>query len=94
MRTGADYYGPDGPYKVMAGCDASRAFALMSLKQEDALSDLSGVDDDHLKILEDWYDKLTAKYPTVGCCANNAFGYKLPKYDPNWVSSADKEKDD
>jgi len=24
------------------------------------------VPDEHLKILDDWYDKLTKKYPTVG----------------------------
>ena len=44
----------------------SKAFAMMSLKEEDAHPDLSGVDDDHLKILDDWYAKLTKKYPTVG----------------------------
>ncbi len=44
----------------------SYAFAMLSLKLEDAHSNLSGVSDEHLKILDDWYDKLTAKYPTVG----------------------------
>ena len=66
VRTGVEYYGSDGPYKVMAGRDASKAFAMMSLKLEDAHDDLSGVDDEHLKILDDWYDKLTKKYPNVG----------------------------
>jgi len=66
VREGSEYYGPSGPYKVMAGRDASKAFAMMSLKEEDAHPDLSGVDDDHLKILDDWYAKLTKKYPTVG----------------------------
>ena len=66
VREGTDYYGPDGPYKVMAGRDASRAFAMMSLEEKDAIADLTGVPDDHLKILDDWYDKLSKKYPTVG----------------------------
>eukprot|EP00967_Tisochrysis_lutea_P148725 scaffold284598_cov26-Tisochrysis_lutea.AAC.2 len=44
----------------------SKAFAMMSLKEEDAHNDLTGVDEDHLKVLDDWYQKLTAKYPTVG----------------------------
>ena len=66
VREGAEYYGADGPYKIMAGCDASKAFAMMSLKAEDAHDDLTGVDDAHLKILDDWYEKLTQKYPTVG----------------------------
>ena len=54
MREGADYYGPDAPYKIMAGRDASKAFAMMSLKEEDAISDLTDVPDVHLKILDDW----------------------------------------
>lgn len=54
VREGADYYGPDGPYKVMAGRDASKAFAMMSLKEEDAMADLSGVPAENLKILDDW----------------------------------------
>ena len=39
---------------------------MMSLKEEDMHADLTGVDDEHLKVLQDWYDKLTKKYPTVG----------------------------
>ena len=66
VSTGSDYYGPEGAYKPFAGKDASYAFAMMSLKPEDAHADLTGVPDEHLKILDDWYDKLTKKYPTVG----------------------------
>jgi len=66
VSAGADFYGPGGPYGIFAGKDASKGFAMMSLKEEDAHSDLTGVDDDHLKILDDWYSKLTGKYPTVG----------------------------
>ena len=28
------------------------------------------------------YEKLTKKYPTVGCCAGNAFGYGLIDIEP------------
>lgn len=66
VTSGCDFYGPGGPYGVFAGKDASKAFAMMSLKEEDAHNDLTGVDEDHLKVLDDWYQKLTAKYPTVG----------------------------
>mmetsp|Transcript_3203 Transcript_3203/g.10399 ORF Transcript_3203/g.10399 Transcript_3203/m.10399 type:complete len:158 (-) Transcript_3203:422-895(-) len=66
VSAGADFYGPGGPYGIFAGKDASKGFAMMSLKEEDAHSDLTGVDDDHLRILDDWYSKLTGKYPTVG----------------------------
>ena len=44
---------------------------MMSLKDEDAHADLTGVDDEHLKILNDWYDKLTQKYPTCGRVADD-----------------------
>jgi len=54
VSAGADFYGPGGPYGIFAGKDASKGFAMMSLKEEDAHSDLTGVDDDHLKILDDW----------------------------------------
>ena len=50
---------------------------MMSLKEEDAHPDLTGVDENHMKILQDWYDKLTEKYPTVGAVARNSFGYSL-----------------
>jgi len=66
VRKGDEYYGPGGPYCQLAGRDASKAFAMMSLKAEDAVADLTGVPDEHLKILDDWYDKLVAKYPTCG----------------------------
>jgi len=38
----------------------------MSLKEEDAHCDLTGVDENHLKVLDDWFNKLSAKYPFVG----------------------------
>ena len=31
----------------------------------------AGVDEEHMKILEDWYDKLSKKYPTVGHLDSN-----------------------
>lgn len=71
VRTGADYYGVGGPYQKLAGRDASKAFAMMSLRAEDAHDDLTGVPEEHLKILDDWYDKLTKKYPTVGRVAQD-----------------------
>jgi len=66
VTSGFDFYGPGGPYGVFAGKDASKAFATMSIKEEDAHNDLTGIDENHLKVLDDWYNKLTGKYPTVG----------------------------
>jgi membrane-associated progesterone receptor component len=63
---GAEFYGPEGPYKHLAGRDGSKALALMSLKAEDAVADLSGLTEDQLGVLDDWAKKLYEKYPTVG----------------------------
>jgi membrane-associated progesterone receptor component len=82
VRTGFEYYGAGGPYTVMAGRDASKAFAMMTLKEEDAHPDVSGVPQDNLKILDDWYDKLSKKYPTVGSIADNSFGYHSKEAPP------------
>jgi hypothetical protein len=38
----------------------------MSVKEEDAHNDLTGIDENQLKVLDDWYNKLTGKYATVG----------------------------
>lgn len=65
-ETGSDFYGPEGPYKHLAGRDGSRALALMSLKAEDALADLTGLEPEQLSTLDDWAEKLYAKYPKVG----------------------------
>ena len=134
MREGEDYYGSDGPYRIMAGRDASRAFAMMSLKEEDANADMTDVPPDHLKILDDWcrparrpvsrvaadarvsaarastrvliaagqptvlacrrYDKLTKKYPTVGCSAGNKFGYSLAQIDVGAEEARAKEAEE
>ena len=45
VSAGAEYYGPEGPYQLMAGKDASYAFAMMSLKAEDAHANLAGTPD-------------------------------------------------
>ncbi|KAJ1636196.1 cytochrome b5-like heme/steroid binding domain-containing protein [Pavlovales sp. CCMP2436] len=63
---GAEFYGPGGPYKHLAGRDGSKALALMSLKAEDAIADLAGLTEDQLEVLDDWAKKLYEKYPLVG----------------------------
>lgn len=49
-----------------SGSRFSKAFATMSVKEEDAHNDLTGIDENQLKVLDDWYNKLTGKYATVG----------------------------
>ena len=66
VTAGEEYYGPQGPYRRMAGRDASYAFAMLSLKEEDMHDDVDGLGADRLKILDDWHEKLSKKYPYVG----------------------------
>jgi len=66
---GMEMYGPDGPYYLFAGRDASRALAKMSFSPSDVeSSDLSDLSPDQLKVLDDWEKKFiqTKKYPVVG----------------------------
>lgn len=63
---GHEFYGPEGPYKHLAGKDGSRALALMSLKAEDATDSLADLTPEQLQTLDDWAKKLYEKYPTVG----------------------------
>ena len=66
---GMEMYGPDGPYYLFAGRDASRALAKMSFSPSDVeSSDLSDLSPDQLKVLDDWEKKFiqAKKYPVVG----------------------------
>lgn len=55
----ADTYGPGKSYNLFAGKDASKALGLSSLKEEDAVSDYSGLSETDLKTLNDWHDFFT-----------------------------------
>lgn len=64
---GAEIYGREGPYSCFVGNDVSRSLAKMSMREEDLLSsDVSDLSSLETKQLQEWYDKLTSKYPIVG----------------------------
>ena len=69
VTRGRNFYGPDGPYDVFAGREASRAFANFSTDEEmlkmekDDLSDLNA---GQISQLEDWYMSISSKYDKVG----------------------------
>ena len=60
--------GPGGGYAVLAGRDASRALAKMDLNPANVVSPvkLDDLSDGERKTLDQWHDKLSAKYPQVG----------------------------
>ena len=74
VSEGDEYYGPGGPYHCLTGRDASRAFSLTSLKPEHLHAEMSSATDEEWKVLDDWFNKLSAKYPSVG--------FVLPQKEP------------
>ncbi|CAM9561405.1 unnamed protein product [Chrysoparadoxa australica] len=65
------YVGEEAPYTRLAGNDASRVLAKMSMANEDVNGELDyeNLTEKEQKNLLDWYKKLSAKYPTVGTLA-------------------------
>ncbi|KAM4694524.1 neudesin [Discoglossus pictus] len=70
VTSGKQFYGKGAPYNALAGKDASRGVAKMSLDPADLTHDTTGLSEEELKSLDDIFQNVyMKKYPIIGYTA-------------------------
>ncbi|CAI5963639.1 unnamed protein product [Closterium sp. NIES-65] len=59
VTSASSFYGPDGPYSIFAGKDASRSLATMTM--DDVGGSLEGLTEKQLRTLDDWVETFARK---------------------------------
>ncbi|XP_067948384.1 membrane-associated progesterone receptor component 1-like [Watersipora subatra] len=69
VTRGKNFYGPNGPYSVFAGRDASRGLAMFSVSEDvirEEYDDLQDLDSEQMERVREWEQQLSEKYDHVG----------------------------
>lgn len=71
VSSAPEFYGKGSPYHVYAGRESGRALGKMTLRTPQHDDDLANpwvddLDEEQIKVRQDWKDKLQKKYPVVG----------------------------
>ncbi|XP_053315814.1 neudesin [Spea bombifrons] len=86
VSAGKEFYGKGASYNALAGRDATRAVAKMSLDPADLTHDTTGLTEEQLNSLDDIFENVyKKKYPIVGYTARrilNEDGSPNPHFKP------------
>ncbi|XP_053568413.1 neudesin [Bombina bombina] len=86
VTSGKQFYGKGAPYNALAGKDATRGVAKMSLEPADLTYDTTGLSEEELKSLDEIFENVyKKKYPIVGYTARrilNEDGSPNPDFKP------------
>lgn len=69
VTAGKSFYGPDGPYSLIAGRDGSRSLATFSMHEsaiKDEYDDLSDLNSMQMESVSEWENQFNDKYTLLG----------------------------
>jgi membrane-associated progesterone receptor component len=66
VTSGSDFYGPGKSYNKFAGREASRCLGKMQVDDSESNASWLNLNPEHMKTLDEWFDKYSKKYPVVG----------------------------